>query len=235
MLAHGSTQGFGCAADEDELGDGAGNQLDLTQLPAGAYDYIALGDWHGTKQITPHAWYSGTPDLDRFPKGGEHDPGNILLVTATRGTPPDVVPLRTARIGWHSVDFTFADDTGVDQLEAHLRALLGPRVGQDLLRINLNGSLGLAATSRLEHLLESLQARLIRIKLSTAARVAPSAEETLALTQRGSDPLISRVATALVARAAGEGEDADIARIALRELHAQIAAPEAGAAHSLGR
>jgi len=223
VLAHGSTQGFGSAGD-DEDSDSAGNQIDLSRLPAGAYDYIALGDWHGTKQVSAHAWYSGTPEFDRFPKGGDHDPGNILLVTATRGSVPEVVPCRTARIGWHATEFTFADDAGVEQLEERLRALLGARAGQDLLRLTLSGSLGLAAFVRLEHLLEVLESRLLRIKLSNATRVAPSAEETLALTQRASDPLISRVATALVTRTAGDGEDADIARIALRELHAALAA-----------
>jgi len=50
--------------------------------------------------------------------------------------------------------------------------------------------------------------------------VAPSAEEVDALTRRVADPLISRVAAALVTQAEGTDENASIARIALRELHA---------------
>ena len=64
VLAHGSVQGFGGDSDDEESPVGS-NRIDLTRLPAGAFDYIALGDWHGTKMISPNAWYSGTPEPDR--------------------------------------------------------------------------------------------------------------------------------------------------------------------------
>lgn len=235
VLAHGSTQDFGSGAEDDELGDGAGNRIDLSRLPAGAYDYIALGDWHGTKQVAPNAWYSGTPELDRFPKGGDHDPGHVLLVEVTRGAAARVTPVRTARFGWHSLAFSFADDAGVAQFEAQLGTLIGSRAGQDLLRLELSGSLSLTAMTQLEQLLDSLSARLIRLKVDNRTILAPSRDEELALTQRASDPLISRVAAALVARAAGEGEDAAIARVALRELHAALADATQGTFPSLAR
>ena len=69
-------------------------------------------------------------------------------------------------------------------------------------------------------MLESWQARLLRLKLSNQTLVAPSAEEIEVLTMRVSDPLISRVASRLVAESAANGEAAAVARIALRELHA---------------
>ena len=53
-------------------------------------------------------------------------------------------------------------------------------------------------------------------------QVAPSDEEIAALTRRDADPLIATVAAALVARIDGESDDAAIARLALRELHAVI-------------
>ena len=31
-----------------------------------AQDYLALGDWHGTRRIDARTWYSGTPEHDRF-------------------------------------------------------------------------------------------------------------------------------------------------------------------------
>ena len=91
---------------------------------------------------------------------------------------------------------------------------------KDLLRLELTGSLGVQVASRLEQLIESLQARLLRLKLTNKVVVAPNAEEIQALTQRPSDPLIARVASQLVARAGGSDETAASARIALRELYA---------------
>ena len=69
VLAHGSVQGFDTTQeDEDEEARGL-NRIDLDRLPISEIDYIALGDWHGTKRISEKAWYSGTPEIDRFPRG----------------------------------------------------------------------------------------------------------------------------------------------------------------------
>lgn len=220
VLIHGSVQGFTSQDDDDGAYGGQPNLVELSRLSERDFDYFALGDWHGTKQVGAKAWYSGTPELDRFPKGEANDPGHILVVTARRGALPDVVPIRTARLGWHQLAFDFADDAGLTQLEQRINELIGGRAGSDLLRLELRGSLGIEATTRLEEKLESWQARLLRLKLSNQTLVAPSAEEIEALTQRASDPLISRVASRLVAETSASGEAAAVARIALRELHA---------------
>lgn len=216
VLAHGSVQSFGTQDDDDESG-GAVNHIDLTRLDDGRFDYIALGDWHGTKQVSPRSWYAGSPEPDRFPRGAGNEPGHILLVAASRGGLPEVTRVRTARLGWHEVVFDFAGDAGLDGLEAEI----GTRTTQDLLRLELSGTLGIAAAARLEQMIESWQARLLRLKLSNHTRLAPSPDEIAAMTQRA-DPLISRVAARLVTQQAGENEDGIIARIALQELHAQL-------------
>jgi DNA repair exonuclease SbcCD nuclease subunit len=220
VVAHGSVLSFGGTFDEEESDRGVPNLIDLHRIPDISYDYIALGDWHGAKQVGDKAWYSGTPELDRFVKGGEHDPGNILLVEAGRRLPPKVESLRTRHIGWHELAFSFADDAGVGVLETRVGELIGNRVNGDLLRLQLKGSLGIAAYSRLEQLIDSWTARLIRVRLDNQTTVSPSPEEIEVLTRRAEDPLISRVAARLVEQAAGSGERAAIARIALRELHA---------------
>jgi len=220
VLAHGSTQGFTSQSDEEDSDSAATNQIDLPRLPEAAFDYVALGDWHGTKQVTPTAWFSGTPELDRFPKGEGHDQGNVLGVVAERGQPPTVTPFRTCRLGWHQLAFDFAEDSSLLICQERLENLLGQRANEDLLRLELTGSLGVQVASRLEQLIESLQARLLRLKLTNKVVVAPNAEEIQALTQRPSDPLIARVASQLVARAGGSDETAASARIALRELYA---------------
>lgn len=148
VLAHGSVQGFGSQADDEDGSGEIANFVDVERLPSGEYDYIALGDWHGTKQVGPKAWFSGTHEIDRFPKGGDHDPGNILVVSVDRAGAAVVKPVRTTRMAWHVEAFTFVDDAGVSQLATRLIDLLGARINQDLLRFSLSGSLGLEATAQ---------------------------------------------------------------------------------------
>lgn len=227
VLAHGSTQTFLGESDDDEETSPKANRIDLARLPEAEVDYIALGDWHGTKQITPKAWYAGTPEPDRFPRGADYDSGNLLLVEVQRGGLPEVTPIHCGGLTWSELSHDFADDSAIDQLMARLDALIGQRVSKDLLRLRLSGSLGMEAVTRLEQALESLDARLLRLKLVDQALVAPTNQEIEALTRSGSDPLIANVALRLVELSAGEEEDARVARIALRELHA-ARAREAG-------
>jgi hypothetical protein len=58
------------------------------------------------------------------------------------------------------------------------------------------------------------------MKLANRTLIAPTEAELQALTARSGDPLIASVARQLVERAAGDSEEAQVARIALRELHA---------------
>ena len=64
VLAHGSIQGFGAedsSDTDDENPPVPTNRIDLAALPAGEIDYVALGDWHGLKQVGPRAWYCRLP------------------------------------------------------------------------------------------------------------------------------------------------------------------------------
>jgi DNA repair exonuclease SbcCD nuclease subunit len=223
VLAHGSVQGFTSVTDDEETG-GAPNQIDLSRLSESAFDYVALGDWHGTKQVGVKAWYAGTPELDRFPKGEDHAPGHVLVVEARRGAIPEMSRVQTARVGWHSLAYSFSDDAALAQLEEQMVALLGARAGQDLMRLELDGSLGIETMTRLEQRLDAWRARLLRLRLVNRTVVAPTSEEIEALTRRTDAPLISRVAQQLVEQAAAGGETAAVARVALRKLHAACTA-----------
>jgi len=220
VLAHGSTQGFGSVEEDEDSGGDSINQIDLARLPSGVFDYVALGDWHGTKQVADNAWYSGTPELDRFPKGDSNRPGNILVVQSVRRVAPVVTEIATARIGWHERAFRFSEDSALELFQQTIAEVIGNRVGEDLLRLELSGSLGLAAQGRLDTILDSLKSRLLRVKLSINVRTAPTAAEIESLTMRSDDPVIAEVAKTLLSLAEGESENAQIARIALRELHA---------------
>ena len=98
--------------------------------------------------------------------------------------------------------------------------LFGQRVNEDLLKLTLTGSLGIAATSRLDALIESFEARLLRLKLKNNTAIAPSEDELDQLMRSILDPLISSVAQQLVAQNnQGDSETAIIASLALRMLH----------------
>ena len=220
VLAHGSVLNFGSFSDDEESDPGAPNFIDLERLAESAFDYIALGDWHGAKRVADKAWYSGTPELDRFVKGDDHHPGHILVVEAGRSKPPQVQRVWTGAIGWHELEFSFADDTGLVRLKELVDEKIGNRADEDLLRLHLSGSLGIEATTGLDRMIEDWNARLLRVKLSNQTAIAPTPDELNGLTRRTGDPLVSLVAAKLVALAASDTEPAAVARIALRELHA---------------
>ncbi len=231
VLAHGSVQGFTSVADGEES-SGQPNLIELNRLAAQDVDYVALGDWHGTKNVTGadgKAWYSGTPELDRFQKGGDHNPGNVLLVKLPgRGHPPVVTILPTARIGWHEEDVHLTGDADIDRLEAKLTAILGTRAREDLLQLRLTGNIGLQGEHKLAAILEGISARLLRIKLDNQIVVLPSEEEIHQLSGRAGDPLIATMATRLVEMAGTDGENRIRASLALRELYALVGTAKPG-------
>ncbi len=219
VIAHGSVIQFG-PTFSDEEDTNAVNLIDLQRLPEGEFDYIALGDWHGAKEVHSFAWYSGTPELDRFVKGNDHQPGHVLVVTATRGKTPQIRMEKTSKIGWHATDFCFAQDEDIGLLESKLNELLGTRAGADVLQLALDGALGIEACTRLEKILESAESRLLRLKLKNNITVAPSDQELKRLTQRAEDPLIAQVARRLMQMASSQDKQSSAAQIALRELYA---------------
>lgn len=219
VLAHGSVQGFSAGATDPEEDPGATNQIGLERLPMEEMDYVALGDWHGTKEIGPKAWYAGTPEYDRFPKGDAYTAGQVLVVEVERGKLPKVVPHQTGQLTWHEHDWEFHADNDLDRLSGWIAATFAARTQKDLLKLNLRGALGLEASRRLDGLLEQLRARLLRVKLVNDTVLAPTEEELSAFAGDATNPLIARVARALGAHAREHPEEADRAQLALRELY----------------
>ena len=217
VLAHGSTQGFSSSGDEDSAA--VSNVLSLEHLPIDELDYLALGDWHGTKQISNKAWYAGTPEIDRFPKGDDNDPGHVLVVTTERNTDPTVTTLPTSSARWHHIRYRFDLEADLAGLRSEFEEVVGTGADEALLRLELSGQLSLEQSLELQNLLETWDARLLRLKLSNHVTESPSDEELEKLTARAEDPLISRVATRLMEEADGDSEEAAAARLALRELY----------------
>ena len=154
MIAHGSTtvftaggkactQGSGDGArddhaDDDEPAATSINTLALDRLPLAELDYLALGDWHGFLAVGPKAVYSGTPEIDRFPKPGQR-PGHVAVVAVARAAEPRVEPVATGRLRWlaHSVTLGSAAscDAGrpgsLPQKDTTSRADPASRTGRD--------------------------------------------------------------------------------------------------------
>ena len=170
----------------------------------------------------PRGWYAGTPEPDRFPRGAGNLPGHVLSVSLDRGQPPEVTPIPTGRLLWHALDFQVDGEADVARLEAQLTGLLQGRTQQDLLRLSLTGSLDIGGAARLETLLETWASRLLRLRLHQRIATTPSAAEIQSLTERGDAPLTARVAARLLDECRGDAETAEIARLALRELHRAV-------------
>lgn len=221
IIAHGSVHGFVTeeAVDEDDVMGSAPNRLNLAEIPAAELDYVALGDWHGTKRVTQHIWYAGALEQDRFARGADYSAGNALVVAVERGSAPNVLSVKTGGIRWHSLDFQFTDDASLETLAEQVNHLVENRVDGDIIEMSLSGSLSFAARDKLDEQLDTWRNRLIRLKLKDRTSYAPTDEEIQALTASTGDPLIAQVAATLVEEAAGESDEAEIAQLALRELY----------------
>lgn len=146
-LAHGAVQGV-LPDDIDSANPIAANRAIAARL-----DYLALGDWHGSKCIDVRTWYAGTPETDRFKA---NDSGQALLVTLEgAGATPDVLPLRTGRYRWQQTERRLAVPTDID---AVIEALAAFR-SDDVVQFRLSGVSDLSGQRRLQHAVHSTRAR----------------------------------------------------------------------------
>ena len=229
LLAHGSVHGF-AAADLDADDDNPSSANNRLQLDGGLLeplDYIALGDWHGLKQVNPCSWYSGTPEPDRFPRSNDYQGGQVLAVSVERGGNASVVAHPTAALHWQQVQAALRGPEDLEQLERRLEPILAAEPGQQLLLLEQSGSLNLEAHQRYEQLLERLEAQLLRLKRRGRIDQSPDPSELEQLTQRAEDPLIARVAAGLQAElehpaAADDPGQRRLLQLALAELHRAV-------------
>jgi len=249
VIAHGSTTVFtpGSAgftpgswgqADDEEPAATSINTLALDRLPMAELDYLALGDWHGFLAAGPKAFYSGAPEIDRFPKPGQQ-PGHVAVVTIARGAEPRVEPVTTGRFRWLVHSASLGDD-GPGQLDDWLTEATRPAAAGEagfdtcLARVEVSGSVALAERAALDRIVESWTARLLRFDLDDQTVLAPSADEIRELAERPGDPIIARVASELVAMlevaapaaADDRSSDPDVIRRAIHMLHALVTAAD---------
>lgn len=201
-LAHGSVQGI--LADDV----GSPNPIAADRPDTARLDYLALGDWHGTKQITPRAWYSGTPEQDRF---RDNNPGNILLVDIPEtGAEPRVEVRPTGRHPWIQLNESLAVATDLDQLIGKIEAL--PE--QAVVELSLEGQTSLLGKQQLEQALSVAEARFRSLSHDVSGlRLLPTDDDIAAL---HADGYVGDVIHDLQEQQ--EGEQGDVARDALAIL-----------------
>ncbi len=169
-LAHGSVQGI--------LAEGidSSNPLAAGRAASAGLDYLALGDWHGTKQVDERTWYSGTPETDRFRANLS---GQALLVELTvPGAPPSVTPLATGHYRWTTLAAELQVPSDVNALLAQLAGL----TRTDVVQLVASGATDLAGHRRLLAAIEQARGR-ARCLLSDldALRLAPTPDDIDAL------------------------------------------------------
>ncbi len=146
-LAHGSVQGL-LADDIDSANPIAADRAAQANL-----DYLALGDWHGVKQINARTWYSGTPEPERF---RNNEAGVALVVDiAGPGAEPDVRRHRVGQFEWVQWREHLSVATDLDELLQRLEDLPAPAV----VDIRLSGEVDLAGEQKLLHALSVAEAR----------------------------------------------------------------------------
>lgn len=201
-LAHGSVQGI--------LAEGidSSNPIAASRAEQAHLDYLALGDWHGTKQVDARTWYSGTPETDRFKA---NDSGQALLVELSEpGFQPSVTPLATGQYCWQSDTVALHLPSDVDALVERLAGL----TQVDVVQLSLSGQTDLAGHRRLREAIGQAQGRARSLLADMSAlRFEPTPEDINALK---ADGYLSEVIADL--RSGQSGPDAEVARNSLALL-----------------
>jgi hypothetical protein len=200
-LAHGSVQGI--------LADGidSSNPIAAGRAVQAGLDYLALGDWHGCRQVDARTWYSGTHETDRF---RANDSGRVLQVRiAAPLAMPDVQPVSIGQYQWlgESAQLQVASD--IDALLARLAAF-GPA---DVVQFALSGRCDLAGLQRIRDAVAQAQARARSLRVDMGGlRIEPTPEDIDALQ---ADGYVGEVIADLRAAQGVDGDDGELARDAL--------------------
>jgi len=171
VMAHGGVIDFAQSADSETP-----NLIDATRVIAKGFDYLALGDWHGTFRFSARAWYPGAPEATRFK---ETDPGAVLLVDIDApGAEPRVQRIPVASTRWLSRDEEMTDDVQVQDLRGWLDAL--EERSHTLLYLNIHGAISLGARDALDALLEDYAQRLVHLRCDLSRLQTQPTEADLA-------------------------------------------------------
>lgn len=170
-MAHGGVIDFAESADIETP-----NLIDATRVVAKGFDYLALGDWHGTFRFGPRVWYPGAPEATRFK---ELDPGAVLFVEIDApSAEPKVTRIPVATTRWLTIDLEMVDDGQVGELKARLDAL--QERSHTLLDLTVRGAISLGARDRLDALLTDYAQRLAHLRTDVTRLQTQATESDLA-------------------------------------------------------
>jgi len=211
-LAHGSTKlDFGSA--------GANVPIDPQGAVRHRLDYLALGDWHGVREVGPSAWYSGTPEPDSFDDNGQ---GYALVVRIPGAElPSQVTPVKTAWFDWRDItlDLTRADPAVFDTILKR-----GPTAGasvvppsRQLLRLTLSGRIDADMAGSLDAWRAQTEATLRYAGINTGGVVRETGAGAISRLER--DPHLGPITARLRLIEGGAGTpEARRAAAAIRKL-----------------
>ena len=153
-LAHGSVQGFGSDGESSV-------PLARDRAERAGLAYLALGDWHGAKQIDARTWYSGTPEPDRFK---DNDAGNVLAVSVDGLALPVVKKIASAHFNWVQMTSVIRSIDDLQAIERNVAALAHAS-SRVLLNLTFSGALTLSEYAELESWKQTIEGRLRHLEL----------------------------------------------------------------------
>lgn len=210
-LAHGSVHGFGSQGECQVF-------INPARVGAARLDYLALGDWHGTKRVADRCWYSGTPEPDNTTN---NEKGQVLVITLERsgssGDPSHitVTPVACGHYVWAKLERQISGVADLDVLDRDIARMADPQK-RLLLSVRLSGSLALGEQAALERLRRELEPRLQHLDWRDEdVRLAGEIDESILDELAGSDGELRTVIERLaeIARADADAREGVIAGI----------------------
>ena len=208
-LAHGTVRGFG-SNDND-----VPNFIAPDRPTRASLSYLALGDWHGQKQINDRCWYSGTPEIDAF---DVIDGGQALLVQidGPRAV-PSVMPIPTGYFTWKRLSEQVNSRTDIDYLAEKLRDSVDD-LERVLVHLSVEGALSLENRQYFqEQIVDGVSAAFCHLRVDDSHLFSQPTAEDLDRIDRGG--FVRTAAEELKRLAEGHEGDGGIAAAALERLY----------------
>lgn len=201
-LAHGAVHGFGSEGE-------CSVPIDAGRVQHARLDYLALGDWHGMKEIGPRCWYSGTPEPDNFANSPK---GHVLAVAleysggAAGAARIAVTPEATGHYTWARLERDIRSEADIRALDREVAAL-GETSSRLLIRLRLAGALPLDALEALQLYRADLDARVQHLDWDDAGVAVSGAFDPAEIAAlAGGDTDLGAVISRLAAMARDSGD-----------------------------
>lgn len=147
-LAHGSIQNFSSGGDSNEI-------INPDRVNVSKLNYLALGDWHGHKEINENTYYSGTPEYDNFVHSGY---GTCLKVTINiKDKKNSYETLPIGELNWQKLSFSITPEMNIDDIINEISTKLQNEKDKTLVQILLEGRIYIHNRSELLKKLKNIK------------------------------------------------------------------------------